>query len=148
MMDLIQHWRAARRLPELLDAETPARDRARLSAHVGRCGACSRRLRRLERSEALLAQMPRMLFPLGAVGLEPTGEASGRLATLVRWGVEPVPRSPYGPIPAASALAMVGLVLALSVTAQDWAPVVGDMGASTTVAMVMPDSSFYPMTLR
>lgn len=148
MMDLIQHWRAARRLPDLLDPDIPARERARISAHVARCGACEKRMRRLERSEALLAQMPRMLFPLGDVGLEPAGEAGGRLATLVRWGVEPVPRSPYGPVPAASALAMVGLVLALSATAQEWAPVVGDMGASTTVAMVMPDTSYYPMTLR
>ena len=60
----------------------------------------------------------------------------------------PDTRSPYGPLPAASALAMAGLALVLSMTAQAWAPVVGDMGASTSVASVMPDSAYYPMTLR
>ena len=99
----------------------------------------------MEQAEALLARMPRLLFPLEV----PAGaNADARLATLAQWGDAPVPRSPYGPIPAATALAMVSLVFVLSVTAQDWAPVVGDMGASTTVAQVMPDSSLYPVTFR
>jgi len=144
-MSLIQHWRTTRRLPELMEGELPADERRRLLGHVRRCGACARRLARLEGAEALLAQMPRLLFPLepvGALGCE------GRLATLAHWGAEPVARSPYGPAPAASALAMAGLAFVLSVTAHDWAPLVGDMGASTTVASVMPDASLYPLTFR
>jgi anti-sigma factor RsiW len=144
-MSLIQHWRAARRLPDLLEPDLPAAERRRLLAHVDRCGACARRLERLERSEALLARMPRLLFPLEAAAAD---GRSGRLATLAQWGGEPATRSPYGPATAASALAMVGLVFVLSVTAHDWAPVVGDMGASTTVAQVLPDASLYPLTLR
>jgi hypothetical protein len=143
-MSLIQHWRASRRLPDLLEGDLPAADRRRLLHHVARCGACTRRLERLERAEALLARMPRLLFPL-----EPAGaEAAGRLSTLAQWGVEPVPRSPYGPVPAVSALAMAGLVLVLSVTAHSWAPMVGDMGTSTTVASVMPDANLYPISFR
>ena len=146
MMSLVQHWRTSRRLPDLMEGDLlPARERRRMLGHVARCGACARRLERLERSEALLGRMPRLLFPL-----EPAAASRGshRLATLAQWGVEPAVRSPYGPAPAASALAMAGLVFVLSVTAHDWAPLVGDMGASTTVAMVLPDASLYPLTFR
>jgi len=144
-MSLVRHWRTSRRLPDLLEPATPARERERLLAHVHRCRACTRRLERLERSEALLARMPRLLFPL-----EPAraGAGADRLATLALWREAPAARSPYGPAPAAGALAMAGLVFVLSVTAHDWAPVVGDMGASTTVASVMPDASLYPLTFR
>jgi anti-sigma factor RsiW len=145
MMELLRHWRWSRRVADLLDHDLDPDDRARIRAHVDRCGACARRLGRLERSEALLARMPRLLFPLEV----PAGaEANARLETLAQWGDAPIPRSPYGPIPAASALAMAGLVFVLSVTAQEWAPVVGDMGASTTVASVLPDASLYPLTFR
>jgi len=144
-MSLIQHWRTSRRLPDLMEDDLPAAERRRLLGHVARCGACGRRLERLERAEALLARMPRLLFPLEPAA---AGGRSGRLATLAQWGVEPVARSPYGPAPAASALAMAGLAFVLSGTAHDWAPVVGDMGASTTVASVLPDSSLYPLTFR
>jgi hypothetical protein len=142
-VSLFAHWRTWRRLPDLLDDATPRAQRARLRAHVARCGRCARRLDRMERAEALLARMPRMLFPL-----EATGAGDARLATLALWGDRPAPASPYGPVPAASALAMAALVLVLAVSAQDWAPVVGDMGASTTVASVLPDSSLYPLTFR
>jgi len=145
MMSVIQHWRASRRLTDLMEGDLSAAERRRLLAHVARCGACSRRLQRLERSEALLARMPRLLFPLEPTAIQGAG---GRLATLAQWGVRPVPRSPYGPVPAASALAMAGLALVLSLTAHSWAPVVGDMGASTTVASVMPEASLYPLSLR
>jgi anti-sigma factor RsiW len=143
-VSLLSHWRIAAQLPDLMDGDLDLRTEARLRAHVGRCRRCTRKLARLERAEALLARMPRALFPLaaGAAG------ADGRLRTLAQWGERPGARAPYGPLPAASALAMATLMFVLSVTAQDWAPVVGDMGASTTIAQVMPDSSFYPMTLR
>jgi anti-sigma factor RsiW len=145
MMELLRHWRWSRRVADLLEGGLDPGDRSRIRAHVDRCEACARRLRRLERSEALLAGMPRLLFPLEV----PAGaDADARLATLAQWAEAPIPRSPYGPIPAASALAMACLLFVLSVTAQDWAPVVGDMGASTTVASVMPDASLYPLTFR
>ena len=143
-MRLVEHWRRARRVPELLDETIAARERAGLEAHVRRCPRCARRLDRLERSEALLARMPHLLFPLEAAA----GGPEGRLATLALWGVEPSARSAYGAAPALSALALAGLVLVLSLTAQEWAPLVGDMGASTTVASVLPDSSLYPLTFR
>jgi len=144
-MNLLHRWRWSRRLPDLLDDALPAVEATRLRGHVHGCAPCARRLRRLERSEALLARMPRLLFPLEA----PVGaDHDPRLATLAQWGQHPAARSPYGPIPAASALAMAGLVFFLSVTAPEWAPVVGDMGASTTVAQVMPDASLYPLTFR
>ena len=143
-MSPLSHWRTATRLADLLEGDLDVRTEARLRAHVGRCPRCARKLTRMERAEALLARMPRALFPLSAGA----GAADGRLVTLAHWGERPATRSPYGPLPAASALAMATLLLVLSVTAQDWAPVVGDMGASTTVAYVMPDSSFYPLTLR
>lgn len=145
-MSLFAHRRTWRRLPDLLEEGVLApAERTRLRTHVARCERCARRLRRMERAEALLARMPRMLFPL-----EPSAVAAadGRLSTLAQWGERPAPASPYGPVPAASALAMAALLLVLSVTAQEWAPVVGDMGASTTVASVMPDSSLYPLTFR
>ena len=142
-MSLLEHARTASRLPDLLQGDLAPRVEARLRAHVGRCERCTRRLARLERAETLLARMPRLLFPL-----EAGATTAGRLRTLAQWGERPDVRSPYGPMPAASALAMAALLVVLSVTAQDWAPVVGDMGASTTVASVMPDSSFYPLTLR
>lgn len=144
-MSPFSHWRTAPRLADLLEGDLDARTAARLRSHVGRCPRCARRLARMERAEGLLARMPRVLFPLAAGAA--AGAADTQLATL-HWGERPVPRSPYGPIPAVSAVALATLLLVLSVTAQDWASVVGDMGASTTVASVMPDSSFYPLTLR
>ncbi len=87
-----------------------------------------------------------MLFPLEAAA-DPTFQY--RLATLAPWAVRPDRQSPYGPLPMASAVAVAVLVVALSVTAPEWGSVlVGDMGASTTVASVMPDSFYYPMSLR
>jgi hypothetical protein len=145
-VSLLSHWRTAPRLADLLEGNLDARTDARLRAHVGRCRRCARRLARMQRAEALLARMPRMFFPLAAGA--GAGISDGRLSTLAQWGERPAPRSPYGPVPAAGAMAMATLLVVLSVTAQEWAPVVGDMGASTTVACVMPDSSFYPLTLR
>lgn len=145
-MNLFAHIRASRTLPSLLDDALDPVERERLEAHVAACRRCARRLDRLERSEALLARMPRGLFPLEAVA---TVAPARRLVTLSHWGERPDRQSPYGPLPAMSAVAVAALVLVLSVTAPEWGSVVvGDMGASTTVASVMPDSSFYPMTLR
>ena len=146
-MILWEHLRLSWRLPDLLEEGLEPREAARLRQHVARCGSCARRLRRMERADALLARMPRMLFPLEAAA---EGRAGHRLTTLAQWGAPEVERSaPYGPWPAAGAMAMAALVLALSVTAPDWGTVIEvDVSGSTTVASVMPDSSFYPMTLR
>lgn len=145
-MRLWEHIRVSRRLPDLLEPDIETGRTARLEAHARHCRRCARKLDRMHRADALLARMPKVLFPLEPAAARVAG---GRLATLAQW-VEPAPeRSPYGVLPAASALAMAALMLALSVTAPDWGTVmVGDLSGSTTVASVMPDSSFYPMTLR
>ncbi len=148
ILDLWEHVRIAGRVPDLLEPELNQGLASRLAAHVERCPRCARRLERLERAERMLARMPRALFPLEAAAAD---AARGRLSTLALWR-EPAPRpaaAGYGALPAASALAMAVLVLALSATAPEWGSVmVGDLGASTTVASVMPDAAYYPMTLR
>jgi predicted anti-sigma-YlaC factor YlaD len=142
-----EHLRFARQLPDLLDADAlDLHQAARLQAHVDHCPRCAGRLAQMARAEALLARLPRSLFPLAPAG---AGAANGRLATLAQWSKQRPAHSPYGSLSAASALAMAALMIVLSVMAPDWGSVVvGDMSASTTVASVMPDSSFYPLTLR
>ena len=95
-------------------------------------------------------RLPFLASSSHSIVLRAEGRAGHRLTTLAQWGAPEVERSaPYGPWPAAGAMAMAALVLALSVTAPDWGTVIEvDVSGSTTVASVMPDSSFYPMTLR
>ncbi len=144
----MNHWRARWQLPDLVEGALPARQERKVRRHVAECPRCAKALRRLELADGLLRRLPASLVPL-----TDGPEATARLATLAQWRrpqpARPAYGSPYGPIPAAGALAAAVVVLALAVTASQWSPVVGDMGAGTVVvASATPDSQLYPLTFR
>ncbi len=140
----MRHWRARRMLPDLLDGDLPADREAALQAHVERCGRCARRLRRFELADRLLARMPRAFFSLDAPAI-----AEARLGRLALWEPRPVPRGhSYGGTAAVCSLAAAAAVMVFALGTLGWTPLVGDLGTSTVVASVMPDSSYVPLGWR
>jgi anti-sigma factor RsiW len=133
------HWSARRRLPDLLEDDLAPGVEARVRGHVQGCARCRRLLRELQRSEALLRELPASLVPaLADAGTE------ARLAALARWAAEPEPvwRERFG----ASAIGAfaVAACLVWVFLAGSWAPVVYDPSRSVALAAVMPEAQISP----
>jgi len=142
----VNHWTARRLLADLLEGALRPEVEAGVRRHARGCRNCGRRLARMERADALLRRLPRSLLPP-----EPGSAADARLATLARWGRRPAGAragAAYGRLEAASALATVALMLLLAVSMSEWAPMMGDLSTSATVAYTIPDSPMTPLTFR
>jgi hypothetical protein len=133
----MNHWKARKLLPAILDHTIPAVLEAEVRSHVDGCGLCQRALSEFEASEALLARLPTALVPV-----EPSAEAHDRLASLARWNPDPRPewqeRLGVSALGALAAAAMLAMVISVS----GWGPLVLKDSAPMAVAAVVPDSQY------
>ena len=137
----MNHFRARRLLPQVLDHALPARVEAEVRAHAEGCAVCDRVLAELEASEQLLAQLPISLLPI-----DDEDAATHRLESLARWAPDPEPswRERLG-MTAVGAFACAAMMMVL-LSSAGWVPASeGEPPAGITMAAVLPDSSLMNM---
>ena len=137
----MNHFRARRLLPDLLDGVLPARTEAMVRAHASECPSCARALAEFEASEQLLGQLP-----ISLLAVEDDELTTRRLESLARWAPDPIPtwRERLG-MTAIGGFACAAFVMVM-LSSAGWLPVPeGQDQPPMTVAAVIPDSALMPM---
>jgi anti-sigma factor RsiW len=134
----MNHFRARRRLPDLLDDGLPRAEARAVRGHVRQCQRCRRHLAELELSARLVERLPHSVAPLE---FDPAAHA--RLARLALWSEEPGP--PLRERWTGPALGFAGLIAAatLAFSVEAWAPMLDTqepylMAAVPQETLVMP----------
>ncbi|MEN8184651.1 MAG: zf-HC2 domain-containing protein [Myxococcota bacterium] len=137
------HWKAQRRLVELVDGVLSPTEAARVRGHVQGCARCRRLMRELEASEGLLRSLPPSLLPR-----EASAAADARLAALARWAADPEPvwRERFGASAIGAFAAAAGLALVLMSTT--WTPLLTEPARAATLSAVVPEAQFAPLGWR
>ena len=136
----MNHFRAKRLLPQLLDGTLPASVEGAVRAHTEACISCATALDEFELCEELLGRLPATLVPS-----EPSAAAEGRLRSLARWAADPEPSRAERVGVTALGTAVACAMLALVFSGQGWLPPEPrDHAATTTLAAVMPDHQLLP----
>ena len=140
----MNHRRAQRLLPALLDHGIPARREALVREHIERCARCANALAELEACEQLLRALPAALLPLKA-----SEDDDRRLAALARWAnVPPLAWPTRLGLQAVGAFAAAFLLL-MVISIGQWTPLVEARNESGVVSIAgVPAASVTPYTWR
>jgi anti-sigma factor RsiW len=139
----MNHWKARRLLPQILDGTLQPQVEAWVRGHLHDCRRCRNDLEELDATEALLAQLPLALVPF-----EYTATSDVRLERLARWAAEPPPTwSERLGVPALGAFAAAAM-LAMLLSTAGVLPPMDPPSRSVTLAAVMPEARLLPTGVR